>query len=39
LLREQSKKTLSPTGALPIGFEWPSLVRKLERERGASYRS
>jgi ribulose-5-phosphate 4-epimerase/fuculose-1-phosphate aldolase len=39
LLREQSKKTFSSTGALPIGFEWPSLLRKLERERGASYRS
>jgi ribulose-5-phosphate 4-epimerase/fuculose-1-phosphate aldolase len=39
LLREQSTKTFSSTGALPIGFEWPSLVRKLERERGTSYRS
>ena len=37
---EQGRQVLSPGGALPAGeLEWPSLLRKLERERGTSYRT
>ena len=37
---EQGRKALSPGGAFEAGTqEWPSLLRKLERERGTSYRT
>ena len=38
--REQGRKVLGPGGFLAVGeTEWPSLLRKLENERGASYRT
>jgi ribulose-5-phosphate 4-epimerase/fuculose-1-phosphate aldolase len=38
--REQGRKVLSPGGFMPAGeLEWPSLLRKLEKERGADYRT
>jgi hypothetical protein len=38
--RAQGRKFLGPGGFLETGrVEWPGLLRKLERERGASYRS
>ena len=38
--RAQGRKFLGPGGFLEVGkVEWPGLVRKLERERGDSYRS
>lgn len=38
--RAQGRKILGPGGFLEIGkVEWPGLLRKLERERGTSYRS
>ena len=37
---EQGRKVLSPGGFLAAGTtEWPSLLTKLERERGTSYRT
>ena len=38
-VREQGRKELSPGGGSERGFEWPALVRKLERERGTSYKT
>ena len=37
--REQGRAGLSPGGHSERGFEWPALVRKLERDRGTSYRT
>lgn len=38
--RAQGRKMLGPGGFMEVGrLEWPGLVRKLERERGSSYRS
>jgi ribulose-5-phosphate 4-epimerase/fuculose-1-phosphate aldolase len=38
--RAQGRKMLGPGGFLETGkVEWPGLLRKLERERGTSYRS
>jgi len=38
--RAQGRKFLGPGGFLEVGkVEWPGLLRKLERERGTSYRS
>ena len=38
--RAQGRKMLGAGGFLEVGrLEWPGLVRKLERERGTSYRS
>ncbi len=37
--REQGYKALGPNGFSRSGFEWPALLRKLERERGQSYMS
>jgi ribulose-5-phosphate 4-epimerase/fuculose-1-phosphate aldolase len=37
---EQTWNVLRPDGVMPVGtLEWPSLLRKLERERGTSYRT
>ena len=37
---EQGRKGLGKGGFLEAGkLEWPSLLRKLERERGAHYRT
>jgi ribulose-5-phosphate 4-epimerase/fuculose-1-phosphate aldolase len=36
----QGRKLLGPGGVAECGtLEWPALIRKLEREKGASYRS
>lgn len=35
---EQGRATLGPNGFARTGFEWPALLRKLERERGPGYR-
>jgi ribulose-5-phosphate 4-epimerase/fuculose-1-phosphate aldolase len=38
--RAQGRKMLGPNGFLEVGkVEWPGLLRKLERERGPSYRT
>ena len=37
--REQGRTGLSPGGHSERGFEWPALLRKLERDRGTSYRT
>jgi ribulose-5-phosphate 4-epimerase/fuculose-1-phosphate aldolase len=38
--REQGRRILGPGGLFESGkLEWPALLRKLERERGNSYRS
>ena len=38
--RAQGRKFLGPGGFLEVGkVEWPGLLRKLERERGTSYRT
>ena len=37
--REQGYKVLGPNGFSRTGFEWPALLRKLERERGTSYKT
>ena len=38
--REQGRKVLSPGGFMSAGeTEWPSLLRKLEKERGTFYRT
>jgi len=38
--RAQGRKMLGQGGFLEVGrLEWPALLRKLERERGASYRT
>lgn len=38
--RAQGRKMLGAGGFLEVGkLEWPALLRKLERERGASYRT
>lgn len=38
--RAQGRKMLGGGGFLEVGhFEWPGLLRKLERERGVSYRT
>ena len=37
--REQGRVGLSPGGHSERGFEWPALVRKLERDRGTSYKT
>ncbi len=38
--RAQGRKMLGPGGFLEVGkVEWPGLLRKLERERGTSYRT
>ena len=38
--RAQGRKLLGPNGVIEVGkLEWPGLLRKLERERGASYRT
>ena len=37
--REQGRVGLSPGGHSERGFEWPALVRKLERDRGSSYKT
>jgi ribulose-5-phosphate 4-epimerase/fuculose-1-phosphate aldolase len=38
--RAQGRKMLGPGGFLECGkVEWPGLIRRLERERGTSYRS
>jgi ribulose-5-phosphate 4-epimerase/fuculose-1-phosphate aldolase len=37
---EQGRRVLSPGGFMSAGeTEWPSLIRKLERERGTYYRT
>ena len=36
---EQGLRILGPQGHARTGFEWPSIVRELERERGTSYRT
>ena len=36
---EQGHATLGPNGFARSGFEWPALLRKLERDRGNSFRS
>jgi hypothetical protein len=36
---EQGRWLLGPGGPGECGLEWPALMRKLERERGASYRT
>ena len=36
---EQGHATLGPNGFARSGFEWPALLRKLERDRGVSYKS
>jgi ribulose-5-phosphate 4-epimerase/fuculose-1-phosphate aldolase len=39
-IMREAKLTLSPTGAMPTGdLEWASLLVKLERERGMSYKT
>jgi ribulose-5-phosphate 4-epimerase/fuculose-1-phosphate aldolase len=39
-IMRDSKLTLSPAGAMPTGdLEWASLLVKLERERGTSYKT
>ena len=35
----QGKRALLEGGFMAAGMEWPSLLRKLERERGTSYRT
>jgi ribulose-5-phosphate 4-epimerase/fuculose-1-phosphate aldolase len=37
--REQGRVGLSPGGHSERGFEWPALIRKLERDRGTSYKT
>jgi hypothetical protein len=38
--REQGRKVLGPGGFMAAGeTEWPSLLRKLENERGTGYRT
>ncbi|MBH96815.1 MAG: class II aldolase [Rhodospirillaceae bacterium] len=37
--RQQGWNVLGPNGFSRAGFEWPALIRKLERERGTSYKS
>jgi ribulose-5-phosphate 4-epimerase/fuculose-1-phosphate aldolase len=37
--REQGLRILGPNGHARSGFEWPGLLRQLERERGTSYRT
>jgi ribulose-5-phosphate 4-epimerase/fuculose-1-phosphate aldolase len=38
--RAQGRKLLGPGGVIEVGkLEWPGLLRKLERERGSSYRT
>jgi ribulose-5-phosphate 4-epimerase/fuculose-1-phosphate aldolase len=38
--RTQGRRILGPNGYMQCGaVEWPALVRKLERERGTSYRN
>jgi len=37
--KAQSRKILSLGGSMEQGFQWPALLRKLERERGTSYRA
>jgi len=38
--RAQGSKMLGPGGFFECGkVEWPGLIRKLERERGTSYRT
>lgn len=36
---EQGLRILGPNGHARTGFEWPSIVRELERERGTGYRT
>ncbi|MCP3731351.1 class II aldolase/adducin family protein [Sphingomonas sp. MG17] len=36
---EQGRWLLGPGGPGECGLEWPALLRKLERERGSSYRT
>ncbi|MBM3585961.1 MAG: class II aldolase/adducin family protein [Alphaproteobacteria bacterium] len=36
---EQGLRVLGPQGHARTGFEWPSIVRELERARGTSYRT
>ncbi|MBM3347485.1 MAG: class II aldolase/adducin family protein [Betaproteobacteria bacterium] len=38
-VREQGRAGLSPGGHSERGFEWPALLRKLERDRGTAYRT
>jgi ribulose-5-phosphate 4-epimerase/fuculose-1-phosphate aldolase len=38
-VRDQGRLALSPGGHSERGFEWPALLRKLERDRGTSYRT
>lgn len=38
--RAQGRKILGPGGVIEVGrLEWPGLLRRLERERGTSYRT
>ena len=37
--RQQGWNAVGPNGFSRTGFEWPALLRKLERERGPSYKS
>ena len=37
--RQQGYATLGPNGFAKTGFEWPALLRKLERDRGTTYRT
>lgn len=37
--RRQGYATLGPNGFAKTGFEWPALLRKLERDRGTTYRT
>jgi ribulose-5-phosphate 4-epimerase/fuculose-1-phosphate aldolase len=34
-----ARKAYEPGGMAPAGWEWPQFIRKLERERGTSYRT
>lgn len=36
---EQGLRIFAPNGHARVGMEWPSLLARLERERGTSYRS
>jgi ribulose-5-phosphate 4-epimerase/fuculose-1-phosphate aldolase len=37
--REQGLRIFGPNGHARSGFEWPGLLRQLERTRGTSYRT
>ncbi|MSP83085.1 MAG: class II aldolase/adducin family protein [Alphaproteobacteria bacterium] len=37
--QEQGLRILGPNGHARSGFEWPGLLKQLERERGTSYRT